>query len=276
VQTTTNVTTNVRCWGFNGSGQIGNGTAGFAVATPACAAPASPDCSKAAIGGTAVGIAVGGNHSCALLSTGVVKCWGSNTSGEIGTSTGMTGCTNTCTPTPQQVTLSGLGVAIAAGAKHTCAIVSSTTAPPGAVVKCWGANDVGQLGVGDMAPHPGVQTVLLPTGAVPVAIAAGGNHTCVVTAAYFVGATRTGNVFCWGANGSGQFGIGTVGNNGTPQVLGQWGFASIAAGGLSGDSNGHTCGITMRGVLYCWGQNKFGEMGDSTTMQRPSPVPVPL
>ncbi len=107
------------------------------------------------------------------------------------------------------------------------------------------------------------------TGSPPVSaniatdIAAGSAHTCVLTSA--------GGVKCWGSNWSGQIGIGTVGgfvpNAVTPVGL-QEGVASIAAGGS------HTCVIAVSGALKCWGSNRFGQLGDGTTIDRAEPTDV--
>lgn len=119
----------VKCWGLNTAGQVGNGTA-----TPAVNSPAS------AIGiSTAVGVAAGGAHSCALLSNGSVSCWGLNQEGELGI--GNQTLNNVTTPTA----LTGLTgqVEIRSGVQHVCALGGDET------IRCWGINTYGQLGSGD-------------------------------------------------------------------------------------------------------------------------------
>lgn len=117
----------VQCWGYNYNGQLGNGST----------SNISPAVTVTGLSGFAMGLTAGGQHTCALLSTGVVQCWGINSSSELGN--GNT--TSSATP----VTVKGLtelASAVAAGFSHTCA-VSITGA-----VQCWGLNNSGQLGNG--------------------------------------------------------------------------------------------------------------------------------
>jgi len=124
----------VKCWGFNQNGELGNGTLEPGpVATPADVPGLS--------GVTA--LAAGGYHTCALLGTGKVKCWGSNVFGQLGGGALVTGV-----PSPVEVaSLSGV-TAIAAGFRHTCALL------PGVGVRCWGEAADGALG------YDGVSSVI--------------------------------------------------------------------------------------------------------------------
>ncbi|MBL8524417.1 MAG: Ig-like domain repeat protein [Betaproteobacteria bacterium] len=115
----------VKCWGYNVSGAVGDGT---------------NDLRKTAVNvsGLTSGastISAGSSHTCALLTGGTVKCWGDNTFGQLGDGT------STSSNVPVTAIASG-AIAIAAGAAHTCALTGSGTSV------CWGNNPSGQLGDG--------------------------------------------------------------------------------------------------------------------------------
>ena len=231
----------VQCWGWNSSGQLGDGS------TTNKNTPQSV--TILASGVTAM--AAGGNHTCALTSAGAVQCWGYNGQGQLGDGS------TTNKSTPQPVTGLARGVAaMAAGNNHTCAL---TTA--GAVL-CWGDNYYGELGDGSNTDKTTPQPVTgLASGV--ASIAAGYDHTCALTTA--------GAVQCWGFNGSGQLGDGGTTEKSTPQsVTGlASGVAAIAAG------VGHTCALTTAGAVLCWGYNYYGQLGDGGTTNKNTPQPVP-
>ena len=231
-----------QCWGYNASGQLGDGT------TTNRVMPVS----VSGLGGAVQAITAGGFHTCALLG-GSVRCWGRNTSGQLGDGT----TTNRSTP----VYASGLAgpvQVLAAGEYHTCALLG------GGGVRCWGRNTSGQLGDGTMSDRTTPVNVSgLSTGV--LALAAGGSHTCAL-----VGAS---GVKCWGDNASGQLGDGTTTNRTTPVSIsgrpGSLGRARALAGGGS-----HTCALFIGGGVQCWGANGSGQLGDGTQTPRPAPVDV--
>src|SRR5919201_308783 len=162
--------------------------AGVGIAVPSAGSSSAPAPVAAAASSTASAVTAGFSHTCALTSAGTVKCWGDNYWGQLGDGTTR----DRGTP----VNVSGLprGVrAIAAGDLHTCAL----TAAGG--VKCWGDNASGRLGDGTTSERHTPVTVSGLASGVSV-VAAGGNHTCALTAA--------GGVKCWGFNEYGQLGDG--------------------------------------------------------------------
>jgi len=129
----------VRCWGYNGAGQLGNNTVG----TPSTDYQFPVTVVKDASGGELSGVTAlvaGYGHTCALIEPGgTVQCWGFNSDGQLGN--------NSTTRSPLPVPVVGLSgvTALAAGLYHTCALIGGTD-QSGGTVQCWGRNAAGQLG----------------------------------------------------------------------------------------------------------------------------------
>jgi alpha-tubulin suppressor-like RCC1 family protein len=219
----------VQCWGDGASGQLGaNPPSGTSSATPLTVAGIN----------TATGIAAGGVFSCALLSGGGVKCWGSNTFSQLGN-----GTVNVGGITPVTVAGVSTATAITAGGFHACALRANQT------VWCWGANQVGQVGGGAVGQYWAGAQVLGITDA--IAIAAGGDHTCAVLS--------TGAVRCWGSGGAGELGNNGSGYSATPvTVLGVTNATHIASGYQ------HSCARLATGSVVCWGLSRNGRLGDGS------------
>jgi alpha-tubulin suppressor-like RCC1 family protein len=230
----------VKCWGNNHFGELGNGTRKYRT-TPV------------AVDGLTNGvtaITTGDSDSCALTDAGGVKCWGENHVGQLGDGT----TASRTTP----VAVSGLSsgvAAISAGWFHTCALTNAGG------VKCWGDNEKGQLGDGTTTNrHTPVAVSGLSSGV--AAIAAGFYHTCALTIA--------GQVKCWGSNTHGELGDGTTTDRHTPvAVAGLSSGVSTISAGFS-----DSCALTSAGGVECWGSNRHGKLGDGTTTERHTPVAV--
>ncbi len=186
-------------------------------------------------------VAARGGHTCGVIQSGGVKCWGGNNYGQLGDGT----ITDRSTPV-DVVGLGGDVAAVAGGFGHNCAL---TTAGG---VKCWGLNDFGQLGGGTTTDRSAPLDVAgLESGV--AAITPGGWHTCALT--------TVGGVKCWGRNGHGQLGDGTTTDRASPvDVVGLGSDVVAVAAGYF-----HTCALTTAGSIRCWGQNDGGQLGADTT-----------
>ncbi len=250
----------VMCWGRNGFGQLGNGASeGSAIPVDVCEpSPASGTDTELQAGSQGpceplsgvVGLSAGGSHTCVVVSSGSVLCWGINQDGELGD--GSLDARNV----PVVVGgLSGEAIEVASGNFHTCALLES------GAMQCWGFNASGQLGDGTTALRTSpVDVIGLPG---PVAsMSAGGIHTCAITS--------SGGAFCWGGNLSGQAGDGSFMDRPLPTaVVGlDTGVRVISAGWK------HTCAILAGERIACWGQNGQGQLGDGSLADSGVPIEV--
>ena len=242
----------VSCWGHNNNGQLGTGD------TTDSKSP------EAVTGGTIANkrirqISSGPHHTCALVTDGTISCWGWNFSGQLGT--GNTNNSNT----PVAVTGGTLRrktvTQIATGANHTCALQSEGT------VTCWGFNESGQLGTGEITSS--ITPVVVTGGALAnktvTQITAGQDHTCALIS--------DGTVTCWGYNGVGALGTGDLIDSNVP--------VAITGGALTGKTvtqitagSGHTCALLTDGTVTCWGFNYAGGLGTGNTTSSETPVAI--
>jgi alpha-tubulin suppressor-like RCC1 family protein len=231
----------VQCWGGNIYGQLGDG-----MPTDPSVGPRGSAVPVTARGiTTAIGIATGAYHTCALLQDRTLRCWGQNGRGQLGD--------GTITDASIPVAVTGLTnvAALAGGGAHTCAVLKDGT------VYCWGDNEFGQAGDGAGQSSTPMQVVGITEG---VAVTTGWRHTC--------GLMRGGTVLCWGQNQFGQLGNATTANSGTPvPVSGITDAVDITAGWWH-----HSCALRASGRVRCWGMNEWGQLGDGTTTPSTSPV----
>jgi cysteine-rich repeat protein len=237
----------VHCWGNNTYGQLGHGTTTQIGDTELPSTVAAVD-----LGGNAVSLALGEYHSCALLDTGDVRCWGRANVGQLGLGSTTNLGDNEKPSAGPTLNIGGKVTQLAAGRNHTCALLDNGK------VRCWGAgasgalgyNNVNNIGDGELPMSAGDVTV----GVDVLQVAAGDSFTCVRT----VGD----NVRCWGAGASGRLGyanVNNIGDNEFPSVAGDVNFGAKCKAITAGAT--HTCVITETDNVRCWGLNSNGQLG---------------
>ncbi len=284
----------LRCWGTTssfgdsaGTGNAYSGSAATPVAGPPLPAGSTVSLSEWFPAGFGCGVA-----------SGTVRCWGDNTSGQLGDGT----TTSRIAPAP----VTGLSGAtqVSTGAEHACAVLADGS------VRCWGRGGTGATGDPDGINRSTPITV--PSlGGTAVAVAASASSTCALLS--------VGTVRCWGAGSSGQLGNGTnTGLQTSPVTVDEltgvtqltagvehfcavagglvrcWGFGlfgqlgqgatasssiPVTATGLSGVTRvaagfTHTCAQVAGGAVRCWGDNAYGQIGDGTSTLRTAPTAV--
>ena len=228
----------VECWGANRFGQLGDGSS----------IDRRGPVRVQGLHGAAVAISAGGRHTCAVLARSEVECWGADYSGQVGDGRLQDRAG------PVRVRGVSRAVGVSAGRAYTCAVERA------GVVKCWGANAYGQLGNGTVTARR-LPTRVRNLRGRAVAVSASERHTCALI--------RGGAVACWGANGIGQLGDGSIANSHVAVAVAGLGPATSVATGIF-----HTCALTAAGGVRCWGMNASGELGAGTVLRRPAPLRV--
>jgi alpha-tubulin suppressor-like RCC1 family protein len=263
-----------KCWGAEDGiysrGQLGQGDTLNRGAFPGQMGDNLPPIELGA-GRTVLRLATRADYVCSILDNARVKCWGDNEQGELGLGDvanrgDMPGEMGDALPF---VNLgSGRTVkAIAGGNRSNCAILDDGR------LKCWGRNYTGQLGTGDAIARGGLPehmgdnlpAVDLGAGNRAAAVALGSNHTCALL--------TDGRVKCWGANGSGELGLGDSMSRGF--APGQMGdnlpYVSLGTGQKAtalavGDT--HSCALLADGSVKCWGRGVGGALGQGDSQDR--------
>jgi alpha-tubulin suppressor-like RCC1 family protein len=224
----------VNCWGDNSDGQLGNVLLG----------PGSRALLPVPVTGIAdaVGVSVGVGHACATLGSGHVRCWGNNSNGQLGN--GSTFDSHVPVEVPG---LTGV-LQVAAGQRRTCARLADAT------VRCWGEA---------AAPDGADSATPVPVGGLAgvTDLTAGSWHNCALLS------DRT--VRCWGGNQFGQLGDGTTVDSLVPVPL--TGFLPRFVAVTAGDE--HTCALDPSGEAWCWGFNRFGQLGQGSPGETPLTTP---
>jgi alpha-tubulin suppressor-like RCC1 family protein len=250
----------VRCWGNGAKGKLGYGNTNN-VGDGGGDLPIKK-AGNVPLGGKATAIAAGYNHTCALLATGAVRCWGDGSDGQLGhgNPNNVGDGTGPSIKKAGDVRVGGKATAITAGFAHTCALLTT------GAVRCWGYGFDGELGhnnvdnVGD-GTGPSIKDAKdVPVGGKATAITAGDSHTCALL--------TTGAVRCWGYGVDGELGYSSPDNVGDGTGPSIKDAKDVPVGGkataiTAGDS--HTCALLTTGAVRCWGIGTFGQLGHNRT-----------
>ncbi|MDD5309780.1 MAG: hypothetical protein PHU25_20885 [Deltaproteobacteria bacterium] len=242
----------VRCWGVGRYGRLGYGNVDDVGddETPA-------EAGDVVVGGKAARVFCGGQHTCALLDNGALRCWGANFAGQLGYGHTNNVGDDEAPATAGDVPVGGKILDVGLAAIHTCVLIE------GGRVRCWGNGDRGRLGTGNtnnLGDQPGELPVAdVKLSGTAVALGVGDSHACVVL--------TSGDLQCFGDNIYGRLGYGhtnNIGDDETPSSVGVVPFAgekfaAVAAGGA------HTCALTTTGALRCFGHGAVGQIGQGNT-----------
>ena len=236
------------CWGSDYYGQLGDGGTNTDRPYVATYLPVDLGTDR-----TALAVAAGHSHTCAILDDGSLKCWGDNSHGQLGD--GST--TDRTSPVQVDLGSGNTAVAISAGHSHTCAILQDGT------LKCWGQDNNGQVGDGGTnSDQSSPVTINLGSSRTADSVSAGIYHTCAVL--------DDGSIKCWGLNNEGQLGDGSTTTRTTPVSVnldaGKIAFA-VAAG------MHHTCALVDSHV-ECWGINDQYQLKLYSTPSQSNPVTI--
>lgn len=241
---------NVACWGAGGQGQLG-------YASTATVGANNVVTTTVVLGGAATMVGVGQEHSCALMNTGAVRCWGRSNYGQLGYGDIESIGDDEHPQVAGEVQLGGTAVQIAVGGAHTCALLDT------GAVRCWGRGGDGRLGYADFQDIGDDETPAsvgnVDVGGVVTQITAGGSHTCALL--------DTGAVRCWGSGALGQLGYASqqnVGDNETPASRGDVSVGVLVAAVDAGAA--HTCVLTSAAGVRCWGSGADGALGYGNTL----------
>jgi alpha-tubulin suppressor-like RCC1 family protein len=221
------------CWGSNGEGALGTGTALDRVLP-----------GRVRGGHRFRQISAGSFYTCAVTTGDDAFCWGLNAFGRLGTGA------DDFSPLSPVPVAGGLAFReVSAAGDHTCGLTTDR------VAYCWGGNRFGQLGDGTITDRN--RPTRVRGGHRFRQVSAGGDFTC--------GVTTEGAAYCWGLNATGELGRGTIAGPETCtenpcstrplRVLGGHGFRTVSAG------VGHACGVTTDDLAYCWGLDHLGQLG---------------
>jgi alpha-tubulin suppressor-like RCC1 family protein len=234
----------VSCWGNNDAGQLGYGHTD----------PVGDDEPVGAqgvvnVGDAVISLAAGGQHTCAILEKGSIRCWGFGGDLALGNGNGKyytVGDDEVPGEMGDAIIYSNSPFEqLAAGDHHTCMRTQNGT------IKCWGNSPEGALGYG-YATQTGGWLGNVPMGETASFLVAGADHTCAVV--------EGGLVRCWGeASSLGYGGMDNIGDNEQPMTVAPLALSAAVTQLAAGDR--HTCALTTAGTIHCWGLGLDGVLG---------------
>jgi alpha-tubulin suppressor-like RCC1 family protein len=241
----------LRCWGWGFEGALGYGHNRNIGDDEAPASAGDVD-----VGGKVIQVTAGSSHTCTLLETGAVRCWGSPDFGKLGYANTKRIGDDETPASAGDVNVGGKVVEIAAGGDSTCARLES------GAVRCWGFNNFGQLGyghtmdIGDDESPAWAGNVDVGAPVTQITIAA--QSVCVVVSG--------GRVRCWGVGAQGQLGYAntkTIGDDEAPSMAGD---VDVGCQVLQVNClHDHCCAVLEGGKLRCWGRGTYGQLGYANT-----------
>jgi alpha-tubulin suppressor-like RCC1 family protein len=238
-----NATGTTYCWGNNGQGAVGSGTE-----------DATTKITTVDVGTTANRISAS-YHTCVISGAGSLVCWGFSSSGQLGVDV----TPGSFTTVPQWPPLSTKSNAVAPGMSHSCVIGSDQT------VKCFGANNAGQLGSA-LTVTNSTTALNVPNLGSATMIASKFDFNCAL--AKFT--TSSTAVQCWGDNRYGELGIpSTTQNDYNSHAIPLTGTPTAVSVGFH-----HACALQSDGAVYCWGRNNYGQLGNDDSLGVDSAQPV--
>jgi alpha-tubulin suppressor-like RCC1 family protein len=229
--------TNVRCFGRNSLGQLGDGFPTDPLVDPYVSVPVLVQRYNAVLTGVISLAAGNSSYTCALTTSGEVVCWGAGAIGD-----GTMRANTAVVPA-----ISSGATAMTVGLDHACAVLAAGG------IQCWGGNSTSQLGnrntTAQLFPVSVIDLAGLLNGV--TAIAAADAYTCAVPA--------SGRVVCWGSVSPGSL-SGTITYSPTEQGNLISRVVSLAGGGIN------SCALVADGSMECWGSNQFGQVGVGNTV----------
>jgi len=233
----------IYAWGYNNRGQLGDSTIPPNKSSPALVVGGFTDWTQ---------VSAGASHSLGVRANGTLYSWGLNSSGQLGDN-------NTRIRNSPVTIVGGFTdwVKISASNFRSLGIRSNGT------IWTWGPANYGNLGNNSGLDRSSPVSVV---GGFTdwIQASVGDRHSLAVRA--------NGTLWSWGGGGNGRLGDNTIVNKSSPvSVVGgftDWFQASCSPGAA------HSLGIRGTGILYSWGSNTFGTLGDNTTVSKSSPVLV--